>query len=159
MGAEEEWAGWREAGKALRPVLAEWAPGDAVERAEMLQRAHGFLREVMGVQRPTRLVFATDIEGDAEGAGYDETSGYILLLLSNLEDADPAPLVAALAHEVRHAYQHDVVDGDVEDARADVWRAAFESYDANARFNDIANALEIDAGDAASEVGEGFSVG
>jgi hypothetical protein len=157
MATEEEWADWREAGDALRPLFVSWPAAGPAERAEMLGHAHASLRRTMGVKRRTTLVFANDIDGDTEGAGYDEDSGYILLLVSNLLDADPTPVLAGLAHEVRHAYQHDVIDGDVEDARAGEWRAAFASYDAHARFNDIANALEIDADDARCEIRAGFS--
>ena len=148
---------WRDAGGTLRELFASWPSVGPVERAETLQRAHTSLRHTMGAKRKTTLVFASDIDGDTAGAGYDEHTGYILLLVRNLLDDDPAPLVAGLAHEVRHAYQHDVVDGAIKDSRAAEWRAAFESYDALARFNDIANALESDADDARCEVGAGFS--
>ena len=129
---DEEEAAWEEAGIAVRDVVSPdaWHGSDLAGRMRLLTMAHGALRTAFALSRETKLAFVTEIDGQSAGGGYDDETGtYITITIGELARDDPAPVVAAVAHELRHAYQHEAWDEVVSDPRASQWRQAREVYD------------------------------
>jgi hypothetical protein len=156
---DEEEKRWRAAGQELRRILStdQWREAGLAERMHLLTTAHDALRPAFHLTRKTRLAFVADIDGHDAGGGYDDEAGtYVLIVMGELDREDPAPLVAAIAHELRHAYQHEARDGVVRDDRADLWREARTHYDSAGPGYEH-GPLETDAERAQVEVGAAYS--
>jgi hypothetical protein len=125
--------------------LSLWKGAGPVGRAELLERAHRLMRPAFDLVDDTRVVFAVEVEaGDAapEGMGFDDERGeYILVAFAELECEDPRPRLAGLAHELRHAFQMQVIRGRKSDPRAEEWVACHRGPERNSE----TGALEQDA--------------
>ena len=122
----------------------------------LLTGVHDALRPAFGLERTTRLVFVTSIEGNEAGAGYDDETGtYVLVAVAALAHDDPAIVIGGVAHELRHAYQHEARDSLVSDPRADIWREARTHYDPEGPGYEY-GPLETDAERAEIEVRRGY---
>lgn len=125
--------------------LGLWKGAGPKGRAELLETAHRLMRHSFDLVDDTRVVFSIEVEaGDAaaEGMGFDDERGeYILVAFAELECDDPRPRLAGLAHELRHAFQMQVIGGRASDPRAEEWAACHRGPERNSE----AGALEQDA--------------
>lgn len=156
---DEEERRWQETGEELRQRihLHQWQQATVPERMELLTEAHDLMRPAFDLTRSTRLVFVTEIDGLTSGGGYDDEVGtYVLLVAAELERDDPGPLIAGIAHELRHAYQHEARDGINSDERSEEWREAQKHYD-NTQPGYEYGPLEVDAHRAQVAVGAGYA--
>jgi hypothetical protein len=156
---DEEEIAWEKAGAAIRDVVSPdaWHESDLADRMRLLTTAHGALRPAFDLSRGTKLAFVTDIDGRSVGGGYDDETGtYITIVIAELARDDPAPVIAAVAHELRHAYQHEAWDELASDPRAGLWRQAREVYDSEHPGYEY-GLLETDAERAQRAVGRGYT--
>jgi hypothetical protein len=149
---------WEELGHNLReetPVEL-WKAAGQIGRAELLEKAHQYMRPAFELEEQTRLVFLKEVEiGDAdlEGMGFDDVRGeYVLVAFSELEREDPGPVLAGLAHELRHAFQLQSIGQTSPDPRVGEWAACHRGAEPRAE----SGALERDARRAQAIVAEAF---
>jgi hypothetical protein len=143
----------RDLGRELRKLIPpeEWEALDERQRELAFRKAHSLVHIRMRVQHETR-VRITD-------RGYEEKSGEITVPRSDL-NGSAEDAVGMLAHELRHAWQWDVVMGRIDGPGRDRDRQNFTDsylkYDAADRFKYANSELEADARDRAAYVVEGY---
>jgi hypothetical protein len=161
LKAEEE-ERWEGCGRELADEFADrsWGSLDFFQRVAYLEEIHQRLRLVFGLTRETRIAFVDDIDGERTGMGYDDETGkYIVVAIDEVRAGreNSTGLVAGLAHELRHAYQHEARQGlHPDEPRADFWRETYRGSDVRAEGYDH-HPLELDARAAESAVGFGFT--
>ena len=150
----------RELGRELREIMEpeRWNGFDPLERASRIERGHERAVSRSRIKHDTRIVWTND-ETD-EGAGYDEQNGNIEIPLHHLDKESAETFTGLVAHEVRHAWQRDVIEGRTEapgrENQRTVFKRAYDSYDASDRFKYANSELELDAMDRTVHVIEGF---
>lgn len=155
---ERQEAELRSLGRELREVIspATWAKLDEEQRAQALERAAALARKLMAVQRETPVVWTTD----PKERGYEEATGEIKIPRDDLAQLSAEDAVGLVAHEMRHAWQWDVIEGRIDPPGGAQERARFApahgTYDADDEFNYAHNELEGDARDRAAYVIDGF---
>jgi hypothetical protein len=131
------------------------------ERVTYLEAVLRRLRPEFELTWDIELTVVESIDGDPTGMAYDDETGKVILVVSDeVRDREsPVALVAGLAHELRHAYQHEVREGlHPDEPRADLWRDAYRSCDASADgYED--HPLKLDTKAAETAVGFGFTQG
>lgn len=139
---------------------APWAELSPAERLETLKDLEARLAEVQG--RDPRLVVARDYPDDGHGVTYghyDETNPGEINISRELLERPELRLKAfhTLAHEGRHAFQHDAVRGLVyyNPQVVAYWRANWDQYLSARRFGfEIyrSQPLELDANSFADRI-------
>jgi hypothetical protein len=157
---EEEERIIRELGRSLQRVLEadRWDQLAETERAKLVEQALSASTAAMAIKHSTGIEW-TDDESD-EGAGYEESTGVIHVPRHHLKTKDAEWFAAAIGHEVRHAWQWDVIEGRTTPpggpAQSEFFKQAYDAYDAEDRFKYANNELEQDANDRAAYIIEGF---
>jgi hypothetical protein len=150
---ERQEQGLRELGAALREVIRpdRWATWDQKRRCRAVEDAHDLAREHMGIAHDTRVLWTDDPceRGYDVKIPYDDLAG------------ECEQVAGVLAHEMRHAWQWDVIerrrDPPGGKRERDFLTDAYRQYDASNAFKYRNNELERDAQDRAAYVVEGFS--
>lgn len=97
---------------------------------------------------------------DSKERGYEETTGEIKIPRADLLEMSPEDAAALVGHEMRHAWQWEVIEGRTEPPGGPRERARFaeahKTYDPCDEFKYTHNELERDARDRAAYVIEGF---
>jgi hypothetical protein len=142
-----------------------WRSATPAQREHMAQAAHAYIRGGLGLdQRPLRL--ALDMP-DYQLGEFDPHGKVVSLNARLLEDDDPTALLAAVAHENRHAVQQERMEGlqavpyreQVGEREVDIWKEAGCQYGNRVYVDYLYNALEVDAREAATSlIDEGFWV-
>jgi hypothetical protein len=157
---EEEEETLRELGRSLREILSpgQWADLSASERESRVEEAHSAASEMMGIKQATTIEWTED-DSD-EGAGFDEKGGVIEIPRHHLDSWGGETFAGLLGHELRHAWQWDVIEGRINPpggaAQREWFKLAYDEYDTENRFKYAMNELEQDSRDRASYVIEGF---
>lgn len=157
---EQEERGLHDVGRKMREIFEpeRWDSFDLLEKASRVERAHEQASASMWIQHHTRIVW-TDDETDG-GAGYEEKNGNIEIPRQHLAKESAGTFAGLVGHELRHAWQWDVIEGRTRapggENQRTILKRAYESYDAGDRFRYANSELEIDARDRAAYVIEGF---
>lgn len=148
----------RSLGRQLREIVAPeaWAKLGEEQRAETLARAFALARNQMGVHRETSVVWTSN----AKQRGYEEATGEIKIPRDDLAELSAEDAAGLVAHEMRHAWQWDVIEGRIDPPGGAQERTrlaqAHGNYDAEDEFKYTHSELEKDAGDRAAYVIDGF---
>jgi hypothetical protein len=158
---DQEEARFRAVGGRLRNVVTpdQWQTMTEDERAGAVTRVVERLREEMKIEHETPVEWSDD--PDDEGLGYDEKTGTLVIPRRHLVSGDPVALVPAVAQEVRHAWQLDVIEGRTEHPLGEVARTALAqalaNYTAENPVYYTSNELELDAEMVEVAVRQGYA--
>jgi hypothetical protein len=98
-------------------------------------RALEAMLPVVELGRPAQLAVSLGPDpDDRTSAGFDEKARIVLFGVEWLRTAAWQDAVAVLAHELRHAWQFDLIDGavlhEIADLAVPAWQADLQRYDA-----------------------------
>jgi hypothetical protein len=127
----------RRAGAAVVSAVAAgaWDTAGVEERLGLLERAFTTMFPLIGLVRFVQLAVSLTLDEHGRvAAGLDEGSGVLVFPLEWVRSATWEQAVGVIAHELRHGWQLDLLEGAVEDELSDwvvpAWRADVERYDA-----------------------------
>ena len=120
------------------------------DRIDLASAAFGAMWPIVSAVRPARLVVALGPDPDERAnAAFEEQSRTVLVPLDELRRGTWPDLVGALGHELRHAWQFDIIGEFLTDELADrlrpAWIADYQRYDFNDPVMYGASLLEDDA--------------
>ncbi len=120
--------------------VARWQNASVEERRQIIQEYLNEVSRIYGLQDVNLQIDWRTYEYGEDGTftlgSYDHSTHTVSLnediLQGNLEDCDPLALFGTVAHELRHAYQHEAIDhpGDfmVSEETLDRWQFNFNHY-------------------------------
>lgn len=161
--------GFQEAGADVgaRFSQSDWHSADLVTRKTYTEEAHSAIRNAYGLD--ARSPRWTDL-GSSSGR-FEPDTGDVSYSEQLVREQDPSEAIKTAAHENRHAYQWEVVEGrepEPEPGLGDEWRQAVADYPTNPdpdtwtseEFDQYsANPLEVDARAAEDAVWASYSKG
>ena len=160
---ERHYARGVQAGAAVATAVeaGKWEEADIDRRLDLLRGAFDLMWPHVEVARPAQLVVSLGPDpADRGSAGFDEHARIVLFPVDWLRSAKWEEAVGALGHEMRHAWQFDLIDAEVGDDLSDLvvpaWRADASRYDHNNPAMYGSSLLEQDAGDFQRAVIEGL---
>lgn len=139
-----------------------WKKASVEERKSIL---NAFMREVsriMGISISGDIEFAS--LGENTRGGYTSESNSIRINVDRLGEAGSYALIQTIIHEMRHAYQHQVVEHpenfSVTQETVEQWRNNFEHYRSMSEYgydSYVTQPIEYDAKKFAKQYGDVFS--